>query len=175
MPTRQTLPRLWLMTDERLGEGLLSAVGRLPRGAGIVFRHYSLPEPERRALFNRVKAIARRRRLMLLLAGPDWQARAWGADGSHGGGRGLGLRSAPVHNLAEIRAAERDGADFLFLSPVFPTRSHPGAPALGPEEFARLSRRTRLPVVALGGVNRENADGLSAIGAYGWAGIDAWS
>ena len=84
MLRRQTLPRLWLMTDERLGEGLLSAVERLPRGAGIVFRHYSLPEPERRALFNRVRATARRQRLLLLLAGPDWQARTWGADGSHG-------------------------------------------------------------------------------------------
>ena len=84
MLRRQTLPRLWLMTDERLGERLLSAVERLPRGAGIVFRHYSLPESERRALFDRVKGVARRRRLLLLLAGPDWQARAWGADGSHG-------------------------------------------------------------------------------------------
>ena len=175
MLRRQILPRLWLMTDERLGDGLLAAVDRLPRGGGIVIRHYSLPERDRRVLFNRVKAVARRRCLLLLLAGPDWQARAWGADGSHGRGRGLGLRSAPVHDLEEIRAAERDGADFLFLSPVFPTRSHPGAPALGPEEFARLARRTRLPVLALGGVNRENADGLSAIGAYGWAGIDAWS
>ena len=175
MLRRQTLPRLWLMTDERLGEGLLPAVERLPRGGGIVFRHYSLPARDRRVLFNRVKVVARRRRLLLLLAGPDWQARAWGADGSHGRGRGLGLRSAPVHNLEEIRAAERADASLLFLSPLHATRSHPGAEPLGPARFAELARRTRLPVIALGGMDSEKAHELPALGAYGWAGIDAWS
>jgi thiamine-phosphate pyrophosphorylase len=175
MSRRQTLPRLWLMTDERLGESLLSAVERLPRGAGIVFRHYSLPAPERRALFNRVKGTARRRRLLLLLAGPDWQARAWGADGSHGRTRGRGLRGAPVHNLREIRAAERAGAALLFLSPLHATRSHPGAKPLGRARFSGLARKTRLPVIALGGMDWEKARALPTLGAYGWAGIDAWS
>jgi len=174
MLRRQTLPRLWLMTDERLGDGLLPAVERLPRGAGIVFRHYSLPEPERRALFDRVKKAARRRRHLLLLAGPDWQARSWGADGSHGRRRGRGLRSAPVHSLREIRVAERAGAALLFLSPLHATRSHPDAEPLGHVRFAALARRTRLPVIALGGMDAEKALALQQLGAYGWAGIDAW-
>jgi thiamine-phosphate pyrophosphorylase len=160
------------MTDERLGDGLFAAIERLPPGGGIVFRHYSLLEAERRALFEQVKALARHRRLMLLLSGAAPQARAWGADGSHGRGRGTGFRSAPVHNLSEIRAAERAGADLLFLSPVHATRSHPGAEPLGAARFTLLARRTRLPVVALGGMNAECAQDLG--GAYGWAGIDAW-
>jgi len=161
------------MTDERLGDRLLAAIERLPRGAGIVFRHYGLPEAERRALFERVKAVARRRRLTLLLAGPAVQARLWGADGSHGSGRGGGLRSAPAHNLHEIRAAERAGATLLFLSPVHPTRSHPDARPLGPARFTLLARRTRLPVIALGGMDAGRAAKLR--GAYGWGGIDAWA
>ena len=173
MRPRQPLPRLWLMTDERLGEGLFAALQRLPGGGGIVFRHYSLPEAERRALFEEVKALAHRRNQLLLLAGPAEQALAWGADGSHGRGPGHDLRSAPVHDLAEIRAAERDGADFLFLSPVFATRSHPGARPLGPARFNLLARRTKLPVIALGGMNAIRARRLRE--AYGWAGIDAWA
>jgi thiamine-phosphate pyrophosphorylase len=174
MSRRHLLPRRWLMTDERLGGRLLEAVQRLPpRRAGIVFRHYGLPEPERRALFEQVKTVARRRGLVLLLAGPAAQARAWGADGSHGRGRGVGLRTAPAHDARELRAAERARAALVFLSPVFPTSSHPGAPALGPTGFARLARRSRLPVVALGGMSAERARILR--GAYGWAGIDAWS
>jgi len=81
MRPRQPLPRLWLMTDERQGDGLLPAVARLPAGAGIVFRHYSLAEVARRDLFDRVKAAAPG---LVLLAGPAAEARAWGADGSHG-------------------------------------------------------------------------------------------
>ncbi len=175
MHVGQPLPRLWLMTDERLGNGVFDAIGRLPRGGGIVFRHYSLAAPARRALFEQVQAIARRRGLVLLLAGTAELARAWGADGSHGRGRSLrgrGLRSAPVHDLREIRAAQNEGADLLFLSPAYPTRSHPDAPALGPSRFARLAHSTGLPVIALGGMNAERGRQLRALGAHGWAGID---
>jgi len=174
MHRRQPMPTIWLMTDERLGDRLFEAIDRLPRGAAIVFRHYGLARTERRALFERVRRAARRRGLLLLLAGPASQARAWGAGGSHGRGRGRGLRSAPVHDLIEIRAAERNGADWLFLSPLHATRSHPEAKPLGRLGFSRLARRTRLPVIALGGVTRKEARTLSRLGASGWAAIDAW-
>jgi len=158
------------MTDERQGDGLLDDVARLPAGAGIVFRHYSLAEAGRRALFGRVR-IAHPG--LLLLAGPAGLAAAWGADGSHGRGPGEGFRSAPAHDLAEIRAAREAGAGLIFLSPVYATRSHPGRAPLGPEKFHALAAQSRLPVIALGGMNAARAEKLR--GAYGWAGIDAWS
>jgi thiamine-phosphate pyrophosphorylase len=171
---RQPLPKIWLMTDERLGDRLGEAVARLPTDAGIVFRHYSLSSGDRRSLFEAVKAEAKARDLRLLLAGTAEDAALWEADGSHGRGPGAGFRSAPVHDLAEIRAAERDGADLLFLSPVHATRSHPDAASLGLEGFAALVRETRLPVIALGGMNAARARETARLGAFGWAGIDAW-
>ena len=168
MPARQPLPRLWLLTDERLGERLFDAVARLPEGAGVVFRHYSLEEDERRALFDGVRAAHPG---LLLLAGPAELAPMWGADGSHG--RHQGAVTAPAHDLAELRMAEAVGAHLVFLSPVFPTRSHPDGPVLGADGFAALAAQTSLPVVALGGMNAARAKALS--GAYGWAGIDAWA
>ena len=168
MDPGQPLPRLWLMTDERLGDRLPEAVARLPEAAGIVFRHYSLAEADRRSLFDRVRRAGPG---PVILAGPAEQALAWGADGSHG--RHRGATTAPAHDLAEIRAAEAAGAALIFLSPVFPTRSHPGAAVLGPEGFAALARQTSLPVVALGGMDAGRAATLA--GAYGWAGIDAWT
>jgi thiamine-phosphate pyrophosphorylase len=170
MQRRQPLPRLWLMTDERQGEGLWEALEQLPRGAGIVFRHYGLRAEKRRRLFARVRAIARKKRLVLLAAGDALP----GADGVHGG-RGMGLRSASAHSLAELKAAERQGAHLVFLSPVFPTRSHPGARTLGPIRFGLIAHQAKIPVIALGGVNARNSTSLSALGAYGWAGIDAWA
>jgi thiamine-phosphate pyrophosphorylase len=171
MQRRQPLPRLWLMTDERLGDGLWDALERLPRGAGIVFRHYSLPGAARRRLFARVHQIARRRKLVLIAAGAPLP----GADGVHGAaGRG-GLRSASAHDLRELKAAERQGAHLVFLSPVFPTRSHPGARTLGRVRFGLLARQARIPVIALGGMDARRGASLTASGAYGWAGIDAWA
>ncbi|TFI59549.1 thiamine phosphate synthase [Sphingomonas parva] len=167
MPRRQPLPRLWLMTDERLGERLWAALERLPRGAGVVFRYYSTPPRERRTLFAEVRRVARRRGLMLIVAGP----RRLAGDGVHNR-QGRGLRTASAHDLRELRAAERAGAGLVFLSPVFPTRSHPGARPLGRARFGLIAGQARVPVVALGGVDARNARTLP--GAYGWAAIDAW-
>lgn len=167
MHRRQPLPRLWLMTDERQGDGLWEALERLPRGSGVVFRHYSLARDERRRLFEQVRRVARRRRLLLLTGG-----RGLRGDGVHGG-RGKGLRSASAHNLRELKAAERSGAQLIFLSPAFPTRSHPNARALGRLRFALIAHQARLPVIALGGMDGRKARRLPHI--YGWAGIDAWT
>jgi thiamine-phosphate pyrophosphorylase len=178
--SRDALPALWLMTDERIDErDLVQAVARLPRGAGIIFRHYRIPSAARRALFERVRTIARARRLVLLLAGSAKQAAAWQADGWHGAARAMSvrpmIRSAPVHSLPQIRRAERTGADILFLSPVFPTRSHAGAPTLGRVRFADLARQARQPVIALGGMTAARARSLCRAGIHGWAAIDALS
>ncbi|CAN5429707.1 hypothetical protein BH10PSE12_BH10PSE12_37780 [soil metagenome] len=83
------------------------------------------------------------------------------------------LHSAPAHSLCEIRAAERAGADIVLVSPVFSTRSHPGAPVLGRVRFGQLARQARRPVIALGGMTAERATSLSAMTIHGWAAIDA--
>ena len=169
------LPALWLMTDERVDvASLLAAAGRLPRGrAGIVFRHYRTAPAARRALFDALRAIARRRRLVLLLAGDARLAAAWRADGVHGDAgrvsRAL-IRSLAVHDRQQAVAARR--ADLCFVSPLFPTRSHVGAGPLGCVRFAALARQVSAPVMALGGVKAEHRHMLAGIGADGWAAID---
>lgn len=179
MRRRHPLPRLWLMTDERQGEALWRALNRLPRGAGVVFRHYRTPLAERRALYECVRAVTRARGLVLVLAGPPRDAIAWRADGAHGrsphrtSARPL-LRTAPAHDARELVAGQRRGAALLFLSPVFSTRSHPGAQTLGPVRFGKLVKGYAKNIIALGGMSRSRDDRLAALGAYGWAAIDAW-
>lgn len=179
---RGNVPGVWLMTDERITEAdLLRAIGRLPRGGAIVFRHYSLPERERRALFDRVRRAARRRHALILLAGDAAQARRWGADGHHGrAGRPFcthrdWLHSAPVHNHRERVAARRAGANVMLISPLFATRSHPGARPLGPPRFAALVRGAGVPAIALGGVKPRHAALVLRLGASGYAAIDGLS
>jgi thiamine-phosphate pyrophosphorylase len=167
-----------MMTDERQGKALWQALEKLPRGSGVVFRHYGLPARARRELFGRVSAVARRRSLLLLVAGSDKLGHSWMSSGRHGrqlhGPPKRETRGAPAHDVTEIRAAERGGADILFLSPVYSTRSHPGSKPLGRLRFAGLARQTKLPVIALGGMNRRRARALPGF-VYGWAAIDAWT
>lgn len=177
MPHRHpaiSIPRLWLMTDERMGESLWHTLEKLPRGAGIVFRHYATPMKQRRRLFARIAAIAMRRGLVLLRAGPERLGRS--EAGTHGAMRPQrGLHSRAAHSRAEALAAGRAGADLLFVSPIFATRSHPGAPALGPQRAAMMIRGLGVPAIALGGMDARRFKRLRGLGFHGWAAIDAWT
>lgn len=168
MPARH--PLCWLMTDERLGERLWPALFRLPPGSGVVFRHYSLPPAERRALFRGVRRVARARRLLLSVARPKGLGLG---DGVHGvaGRRAL---TWPAHDRAQAVAGARAGAA-LFVSPVFPTRSHSGAAALGIARAAAMARGLRVPKVALGGMTPARFRRLRKLGFAGWAAIDGLS
>lgn len=153
-----------------MGEALWSALARLPRGSGVVFRHHATPAAERRRLFARIRRIAQARRLVLVRAGTQAMP---GEHGVHNGsGRGLLTRS--VHSVPEAIAARRGGADLVFVSPVFATRSHPGARTLGAVRLGLLLRATEMPAVALGGMDARAFRRLRGLGVWGWAGIDAW-
>ena len=170
------LPRCWLLTDPRQGDALWTALERLPRGSGVVVRPYGLNKAERTALVARVRTIARRRGLKLVLAGDAREAMRLGADGVYQAprrGRPL-LLLATAHDRAELIAAARARADLVLLSPVFPTRSHPGGRVLGALRFGLLARESRVPVIALGGMTGARARRLTPLGAYGWAAIDGW-
>jgi thiamine-phosphate pyrophosphorylase len=167
---RARYPRLWLLTDERMGERLLPALRRLPPGSGVVFRHYSLESAERRPLLRDVRRIARARRLVVTVAQP---ARIGCADGVHGTARGSGPRTWPAHDRREAVAGARAGADLLFVSPVYLTRSHPGAPALGPARAAAIGRGLGVKLIALGGMTPRRFRAARSLGFHGWAAIDA--
>ena len=178
MRARHPLPRLWLLSDARNDAALEGALRGLPRRSGFVFRHYHLPPAERRARFCLLRRVCRQRGHLMILAGSARTARAWGAHGSYGapplrraGCAGL-LAIASAHDLREIAAANRTGGAAILLSPVFPTRSHPGAATLGPVRFRLLAARAAVPVIALGGVDAPRARRL---GWPRWAAIDGLS
>lgn len=168
-----SLPKFWLMTDERMGDGLFAAIERLPRGSGVIFRHYATPVAERRALFAGIAATARRRRLVLLRGGGQAMRGEQGRHGRDARAR-RGVLSWPAHNRAEVIAGARAGADLILVSPVFATRSHPDARPLGIVRAAMMVHGVRCPVIALGGVNRATARRLAGL-FDGWAAIDAWA
>ncbi|WP_423606271.1 thiamine phosphate synthase [Sphingomonas sp. MS122] len=171
-PSRnRELPRRWLMTDPRMGEALWDALATLPHGAGVILRHYEWPKSKRRKLFVKLRRIATRRGLVLVVAGHERLGS--GAAGSHG--RHRGALTAPAHSRREAIAAVRAGAQLLFVSPVHSTRSHPGARALGPVRLGLMTRDLGVPVIALGGMDERRWRALRPLGVHGWAGIDAWA
>ena len=81
---------------------------------------------------------------------------------------------AKAHDRAELIAARRSGARLVFVSPVFSTRTHPGAPFLGVVRFGLLIRDAVVPIAALGGMSARRFQRLRAVGAVAWGGIDAF-
>lgn len=86
-------------------------------------------------------------------------------------GRWLG---ASCHTEEELRMAVEKGLDYVTLSPVQPTASHPGEPALGWARFEALAAELTIPVYALGGVGEEALSQAKQAGAQGVAGIRCW-
>lgn len=167
---RAPVPCLILLSDARNDAALDRTLARMPRGSAFVFRHYHLPPAERRFRFTRLKRMARAHGITVIGARVP---RGWGTDGIYGTARDVagqpGLRLVTAHSLAEVGAAARVRADAVLLSPVFPTRSHPGAAVLGPVRFALIARQSPVPVIALGGMTRRRA---ATLPVHGWAAID---
>jgi thiamine-phosphate pyrophosphorylase len=168
-------PRIWLVSDRRNDTGLEAAIARLPRRSGLIFRHYHLHSDRRRARFAELRRAARRRGHLLYLSADPRTARRWGADGVYGPpdrlARGPGIpRLVTVHTLRELRRAGRAMA--VAVSPIFTTRSHPGARPLGITGFRAIARHALVPAIALGGMTERRA---RALGIARWAAIDGLS
>jgi len=179
------LPVLWLFTDTKRLPDPRPAAQRLPAGiSGIVFRHDE--HPDRVSIGRDLRRICRQRRLALVVAGDARLAAALGAgihlrggfrpaiggsvSGRFGRGRRSSLITSSAHDPIQLRRAFRNGANLVFLSPAFPTASHPGEPALGAIRWTAMARRSRVPVIALGGI-----DGATVGRLHGCAGIAAIS
>lgn len=175
---RRRIPLCWLMIDARLGEGLPRAIAAMPPRSAVVVRPYALATKGRAATIRAIRRAARAKRHLLLLAGDGSLS---GYDGRHFGGgarlraAGGGFLSVPVHDRAEALRARRLAADAVLVSPVWPTRSHPGAAVLGVRGFAGLARLSGCYAIALGGMTATRFIALRRHGAHGFAAIDAWA
>lgn len=85
------------------------------------------------------------------------------------------LIGVSCHSPLDVVRAEEEGADYVFLSPIFETPSKPGyGPALGLEILREACALVRIPLLALGGVDERRAAACVAAGAAGFASISAF-
>lgn len=82
------------------------------------------------------------------------------------------LIGVSCHSLGAALGAARDGADYIYFSPIFhtPSKAFYGPPQ-GVERLRQISQRVSIPVIAIGGITLENAASCYAAGAAGVAAI----
>lgn len=177
--TGRPLPRAFFLTDPVRTPDHLAIVRRLPRGMGVIWRHYG--EAKRYATGLALARLCRRRGLVLLVAADPALAARIGAHGVHWPEsklRGVRPRSrrmietAAAHSRAAVAQAARLGVDAVLVSAVFPSRSPSAGPPMGALRFRQLVRAATIPVYALGGIDASNA-GAAMPHAAGWAAIDS--
>lgn len=175
--------RLLLVTDRHQAAAPLEEIVSEAVAAGVRWiwlRDRDLPPAERRALAQRLLALARPRGARLSIGGDVELAAAVAADGVHltAGAEVAAARArlgahaligVSAHGDADVAAAAAAGADYVTLSPIFASASKPGyGPALGPGALARAVRHA-LPVLALGGVTADRAEQCLRAGVAGIA------
>jgi 8-oxo-dGTP diphosphatase len=144
----------------------------------VQLREKNLSSDELRVLAQRVVKLAHRYGARVLISGDVAIVNEVGADGVHLTSKQLAKCAerpavtwcaASCHSVEELRRAEALGCDFALLSPVLPTKSHPGAPHLGWERFSEMAEGLSIPVYALGGLNHEDMQTAWQHGAHGIA------
>ena len=186
------LPRFLALTDPKRAADPYLLLTNLPENTGLVWRAYK--ERPSRSQLRDLSKTARRRRVPLFLAWLDrHRAMPWplhchlpehclNKPYTDGMFKTICRQSpqvfitAAAHSERAIIAAAHAGVDAVFISPVFPTHSHPDKASLGVIRFAALARQARalgLAVYALGGINdTTKIRRLTSTGTTGIAGID---
>lgn len=188
---RNGLPRFLALTDPRRMPDPYVMLSKVPRDCGLVWRAYD--KQVSRTQWKDMTRAANRSGVTLFLATsgkqgipllahrhlPEHRLNKPYTDRIYRHRRGGGTRSfitAAAHSERAVIAAAHAGVDAVLISPVFPTRSHPGAASLGPVRFAALAHLARslgLHVYALGGINDiAKIRRLASTDITGVAGID---
>lgn len=173
-----------LITDRKLYQESLVDVAKAAEASGVDYFQLREKDLPLRDLLHLAKEIRRYlKKTIFIVNGLLEVALASKADGVH-----LQKGNLPVdavrsnypdlqigysaHSYEEMRDAERRGASYLFISPIFEPRSKsPTLPPLGAEVAGKWTQSVEIPVFALGGIAAENLTSLDSAGIKAVAGI----
>jgi thiamine-phosphate diphosphorylase len=188
--SRAAVPGVIVIPDPRFAAGAtiesLAAAALAGGAAALQLRAKGLPRPDITALGRRLAAACRARGALFFVNDDAAAALACGADGVHVGPgdsapalarRLLGERAlvgVSVYTDEDLERAEAARADYVAVGAVYPTRTKAIA-VVGLDGVRRLRAKTRLPIIAIGGVDAANAAAAIAAGADGVAVIAAVS
>jgi len=182
------IPCLILITDRRLCQrlSLEEAVARaVAGGVNVVqLREKDLAAVQLVPLADRLRAITQGKALLIVNRRLD-VALLCAADGVHLPERGPSVAATrrlagdgfiigrSVHSVEEAVKAQEEGADYVQVGAIFPTRSHPGVSPGGPALLESVAARVTIPILAVGGITAENVGQVMRAGASGAAVISA--
>lgn len=161
-----------IVTEAACSRPWLEAAELAIRGGAdcLQLREKHLDGAELLARAQRLVELCRRHRVLCIVNDRVDIALLSGADGVHVGQTDLPARDArrlvgdglivgvSTHSVEHARQAQRDGADYVGVGPLFPSPTKPRDFTLGPDGAAEIVRGIPLPTVGIAGVTLDNLD-----------------
>lgn len=172
---------IYLVTDRRAlkGKDIIATLSRsLEAGIDIVqLRDKEASDREFFDIGRKIKNLLRRKKTLFVIDDRVEMALALDSDGVH-----LGQDDMPVavvrkmlgrrkiiglstHSIDQMRAAVKKDVDYISIGPVFPTPTKPDYRPVGLELVRIAAKESRIPFVAIGGIDETNIEGVVAAGA----------
>jgi thiamine-phosphate pyrophosphorylase len=164
------------------------AAATLAQSKGVTFFQYRNKNGTRHEIYETAlrltRAIRTSEALFILNDHADIAA-AVGADGVHLGQDDLPIEAArrilgpdaligiSTHSLEQARAAQAAGADYIGFGPIYRTRTKDAGAVQGLENLTAVAKAISIPVIAIGGINRDTIGDVMRAGTAGAAVIGA--
>ncbi|MTI66263.1 MAG: thiamine phosphate synthase [Firmicutes bacterium] len=171
---------LYFVTNRKLiKKGFFDVIEKAVNGGVdfIILREKDLEYKELYSIASEIKNIIKDKKTRLIINGNIDVVKNLNLDGYHTGFNEFvresitwnGLVGVSIHSLEEAIIAEKKGADYLLAGHVFKTDCKKGLTPRGVEFIKELTRKVKIPVIAIGGIKPYNVKKVISAGAYGIA------
>jgi thiamine-phosphate pyrophosphorylase len=172
--------RLYVLISGNIAARSVNETARLVIDGGadaIQLREKTISDDEFISLAGEIRDIATKSGTLLIINDRLNVARELNADGVHLGQNDMNVSEArrilgnekiigvSTHNIIQARQAQKDGADYIAIGPVYPTTTKNYEPSIGLEVIQEISREISIPFLAIGAITLDNLDEVLNAGA----------
>lgn len=172
--------RLYVLISGKIAARSVKETAKLVIDGGadaIQLREKAISDDEFISLAGEIRDITTKRGTLLIINDRVNVAREVNADGVHLGQHDMSITEAreiignekiigvSTHNIIQARQAQKDGADYIAIGPVYPTTTKDYEPSIGLEVIREISREISIPFLAIGAITLENLDDVLKAGA----------
>jgi thiamine-phosphate pyrophosphorylase len=172
--------RLYVLISSSIATKSVTETTRLVIDGGadaIQLREKTISDSEFISLAREVRDITTKRGSLLIINDRVHVARKINADGVHLGQQDMSVLEArdiigdekiigvSTHSIIQARQAQKDGADYIAIGPIYPTSTKDHEPSIGIEIIREISGAVNIPFIAIGAMTIDNLDEVLKAGA----------
>ena len=172
--------RLYVLISSNIAKKSVKETARLVIDGGadaVQLREKTISDSKFISLAREVRDITTKRGSLLIINDRVHVVRKVNADGIHLGQQDMSALEArniigdekiigvSTHSITQARQAQKDGADYIAIGPIYPTSTKGHEPSVGIEILHEILEAVSIPIIAIGAITLENLDVVLKAGA----------